>query len=202
MQIRAGADIAFLGGLINYAILPDRSAVKDATIEIRMPHWLRTSLWSHPLLGKPVERDDEGTRVLTWHVTDQAERLMEDRVPRMDRSVNVSLATMVWGRVGRALRETLAAFDEHDPEIAEWARSVVGAATRTPRSEIEAVVAAAGKELREGDSDILSDYGGGVTSVQDRTARASLSAHAVRPAVKRARSPRHVLGVLEFYLSS
>jgi hypothetical protein len=158
-------------------LLPDRSAVKDATIEIRMPHWLRTSLWSHPLLGKPVERDDEGTRVLTWHVNDQAERLIEDRVPRMDRSVNVSLATMVWGRVGRALRETLAAFDEHDPEIAEWAHGVVGAAPRTPRSEVDAVVAAAGKELREGDSDILSDYGGGVTSVQDRTARASLSAH-------------------------
>jgi hypothetical protein len=158
-------------------LLPDRSAVKDATLEIRMPHWLRTSLWSHPLLGKPAERDDEGTRVLTWHVADQAERLIEDRVPRMDRSVRVSVSTMVWSRVGRALRETLAAFDEHDPEIAEWARGVVGGAPRTARSAVEAVVAAAGKELREGDSDILSDYGGGVTAVQDRTARASLSAH-------------------------
>jgi hypothetical protein len=158
-------------------LLPDRSAVKDATIEIRMPHWLRTSLWSHPLLGKPTERDDEGTRVLTWHVADQAERRIEDRVPRMDRSVNVSLSTMVWSRIGRALRETLAALDEHDPEIAVWARGVVGAAPRTPRSAVDAVVAAAGKELREGDADLLSDYGGGVTAVQDRTARASLSAH-------------------------
>ena len=158
-------------------LLPDRSAVKSATIEIRMPHGLRPSLWSHPLLGKPTERDDGGVRVLTWQLADQPERRIEDRVPRMDRAVCVSLSTMVWSRVGRALRETLAALDEHDPEIAEWAHDVGAGAARTPRATVDAVVAAAGKALREGDADLLSDYGGGVTSVQDRTARAFLSSH-------------------------
>ncbi len=159
-------------------LLPDRSAVKDATIEIRLPRGLRTSLWSHPLLGKPTEREEDASRILTWHLSDATERRIEDRVPRMDRSVCVSLSTMTWDRVGRAVRETLAAFDEHDPEIAAWAHGVVGeGAHPTPRAAVEAVVAAAGKALREGDSDMLSDYGGGVTSVQDRTARASLSAH-------------------------
>jgi hypothetical protein len=165
-------------GIDSPDLLPYRSAVKDATIEIRMPHWLKTSLWSHPLLGKPAERDEDGVRVLTWHVADAPERLIEDRVPRMDRSVRVSVSTMVWSRVGRALRETLAALDEHDPEIADWAHRVVGdGAQRTSLRDVEAVVAAAGKALREGDSDLLSDYGGGVSSVQDRSARASLASH-------------------------
>jgi hypothetical protein len=158
-------------------LLPDRSAVNDATIEIRMPSRLRTSLWSHPRLGKPTEREEGDRRILVWHVSDMPERRIEDRVPRMDRSVSVSLSTMAWSRVSRALHETLAALDEHDPEIAKWARDVVGSTRPTARATVEAVVVAAGQALREGDADLLSDYGGGVTSVQDRTARGFLSSH-------------------------
>jgi hypothetical protein len=67
-------------------LLPDRSAVKRR--DDRNPHAARasTSLWSHPLLGKPAERDEGGVRVLTWHVADAPERRIEDRVPRMDRA--------------------------------------------------------------------------------------------------------------------
>jgi hypothetical protein len=158
-------------------LLPERSAVNDATVEIRMPRGLRVSLWSHPLLGKATEREEDGARVLTWHMAGRLERRIEDRVPRMDRSVRVSLSTMAWSNVGRALRETLAALDEHDPEIRAWARDVLGATPPMSRAAVEAIVGAAGAALREGDSDILSDYGGGVTPFQDRTARAFLSSH-------------------------
>ena len=33
-------------------LLPERTAVHDATIELRMPRALRSALWSHRLLGK------------------------------------------------------------------------------------------------------------------------------------------------------
>ncbi len=42
---------------------------------------------------------------------------------------------------------------------------------------VAAVVAAAGRALREADSGILSDYGGGIASVQSRTARTFLTSH-------------------------
>jgi hypothetical protein len=158
-------------------LLSDRSAVKDATIQIRLPRRLAISTWVHPLLGKPAERTEGDARVLEWHMTDQAERLIEDRVPRMDRNVCVSLTTMQWSTVGRALRETLAALDEHDPEIAAWASEAAGKAPAGSRAAVDAVVAAAGQALREGDSDVLSDYGGGITAIQDRTARGFLSSH-------------------------
>ncbi len=104
-------------------LLPDRTAVHDATVELRLPKGLRSSLWSHPSLGAPVARDDGDTRVLSWHVHDEQARRMEDGVPKMDRSANVSFSTATWPGIAQALRETIASLRDHDPEIAAWART-------------------------------------------------------------------------------
>ena len=157
-------------------LLPGRTAVHDATIELRLPRALHGALWSHPLLGKPEERAEGETRVLTWHVVDHAGRRVEDGVPQMDRSARVSFSTSSWGTLARALRETLAALDEHDPEVAAWAREAAGPGKPT-RAMVEAVVATAGKALRESDAGALSDYAGGIATVQQTTARAFLASH-------------------------
>jgi len=157
-------------------ILPGRTAVHDATIELRLPRGLHGALWSHPLLGKAEERAEGETRVLTWHVVDHAERRVEDGVPQMDRSARVSFSTSSWATLARALRETLAALDEHDPEVAAWARDAAGPGKPT-RATVDAVVAAAGKALRESDAAALSDYAGGIALVQATTARAFLASH-------------------------
>jgi hypothetical protein len=159
-------------------MLPERTAVHDATIELRLPSGLRGSLWSHPLLGKADERTDGDSRVLTWHVVDHAVRRVEDGVPKMDRSAAVSFSTAQWADVARALRETIATLDDHDPEIAAWARDAAGAAAATPtRATVDAIVTAAGKALRESDPGTLSDYGGGIAPVQQQTARTFLTSH-------------------------
>jgi hypothetical protein len=168
-------------------LLPPRVAVHDATIELRVPRGLRTSLWSHPLLGKPEDRIDGDARVLSWHLADRSARRVEDGVPKMDRAADVSFSTAEWGDVARAMRETIAAMDEHDPEIAAWAHDAAGAeparpgggtdGEKSPRAAIEALVTAAGKALRESDPGTLSDYGGGITPVQQQTARTFLTAH-------------------------
>ena len=157
-------------------LLPGRTAVHDATIELRLPRGLRGSLWSHPLLGKAEERADGDARVLTWHVVDRPARRVEDGVPQMDRSARVSFSTSDWATLARALRETLAALDEHDPEVAAWAHDAAGPGKPT-RATVDAVVALAGKALRESDAAALSDYAGGIATVQSTTARAFLAAH-------------------------
>ncbi len=162
-------------------LLPERTSVHDATIELRMPRSLRSALWSHALLGKSSERVEGDTRIVTWHLVDHLARRLEDGVPKMDRSVAVSFSTAEWTGVARALRESIAALDEHDPEIAAWARDAagpeVGKAARTSRETVGALVAAAGKALRESDPGTLSDYGGGIAPVQAQTARTFLASH-------------------------
>jgi hypothetical protein len=162
-------------------LLPERTSVHDATIELRVPRAVRSSLWSHELLGKPNERIEGDTRVVTWHLADHLARRLEDGVPKMDRNVAVSFSTAEWTDVARALRESIAALDEHDPEIAAWARDAagpeVGKAARTSRDTVTAIVTAAGKALRESDPGTLSDYGGGIASVQAQTARTFLASH-------------------------
>ena len=162
-------------------LLPERTSVHDATIELRVPRSLRSALWSHELLGKASERIEGDTRVLVWHLVDHLARRLEDGVPKMDRSVGVSFSTAEWGGVARSLRESIAALDEHDPEIAAWAHDAAGLdagkVSRTHREIVTAVVTAAGKALREADPGTLSDYGGGIASVQAQTARTFLASH-------------------------
>lgn len=158
-------------------LLPDRTAVHSASIEIHLPADVHGSLWSHPLLGKATERVDGAERVLTWQLVDRPTRRLEDGVPKMDRSVSVSFSSARWTTIARALRETVAALDEHDPEISAWARDAVSGAQPTQRSMVEALVVAAGKALREADPGTLSDYGGGIVPVQSRTARTFLASH-------------------------
>lgn len=157
-------------------LLPERTAVHDATVELRLPRALRGSLWSHPLLGKATERTDGSARLLSWHVVDQPVRRTEDGVPKMDRSVGVSFSTAQWQDIARALREVTGTLDEHDPEITAWAREA-GAGATTTRATVDAVVAAVGKALREADAGTLSDYGGGLAPIQARTARTFLTSH-------------------------
>src|ERR1019366_7636930 len=74
--------------------------------------------------------------------------------------------------------ESIAALDEHDPEIAAWARDAAATSIgKTTRDTVNAVVVAAGKALREADPGTLSDYGGGIAPVQAQTARTSLASH-------------------------
>ena len=154
-------------------LLGDRTAVHQASIELRLPAGLRGALWSHPLLGKAQEKNDGGARVLTWSLTDRPVRRLEDGVPKMDRSVSVSFGTAEWKDVGRALRETLAALDEHDQEIGEWARNVAASAKQPgPAGIVEAIVEASGTAVKEASPGVLIDLdAGGSDGPQQMTAR-------------------------------
>jgi hypothetical protein len=173
-------------------LLPERTAVRDASIELRVPRDFRAAHWSHALLGRPTERLEGQTQTLTWHVQGQRERRIEDGAPKMDRAVRVTFSTTRWIDVARTLTDTMTAMDDHNPEVASWVRQATGAcatgesasgacgAHALPtdgRASINAIVHATGQLVHEADPMMLSDFALGTMTSASRTARSFLSAH-------------------------
>ncbi|MDB5220507.1 MAG: hypothetical protein JWO86_8434, partial [Myxococcaceae bacterium] len=182
-------------------LLPERTAVRDARIELRLPMAVKGALWSHPMLGEAAETFDKGKRVLVWHVKDRPVRRVEWGVPKMDRNVGVSFSTTTWNDVARGLRETLASLDADSPEVTAWAKQVDSCSTGGPppnangaapneatqptttkpcgptRALVEKVVAASGQAVKEASGVVLADIDLGRSGGQVVTARTTLATH-------------------------
>lgn len=157
-------------------LLPERTTVRSAKIQMRLPASLKGALWAHDLLGKPQETTEKGRRVLTWNVANRPIRRLEMGVPKMDRNVAVSFATTTWGDVASQLRDTVAALDADDPEIRAWAADA--AKDKTGADRVAAVVTASGQAIKEASGMVLADIDFGRPSgAATQTARASLVTH-------------------------
>lgn len=162
-------------------LLPERTSVREAEIEVRRAESIRFSVWSHPLLGKPEERADSGFKVSVWRLKDALPRRIEDGMPRMERSVGVSLGTQTWENIGRAIAENIRSYEDRDPFVTRFAQSiaadaskVAGETTKPARlALVEKVVAAVGKRVKIAGgaelSDISAMYGGGSQRATART---------------------------------
>jgi hypothetical protein len=162
-------------------LLPERTSVKDATIELRRAASLPLQLWAHGLLGKPAERLDGDQKVTVWKMHDQLPRSLEEGVPKMDRDVAVSFGTSSWTIIGRSIAEQIALLDDRDPFVARWARDAArsekeaGGAANPPtrRDVIDRIAAAAGRAVKVANGSILSDsaaaLSGGRQSTTART---------------------------------
>jgi len=166
-------------GIDTTDLLPERTAVHEASVEIHLPTGLKTSLWSHPILGAVTTQVLGDQTVLRWTLKDHLARRVEDATPKMDRGVGVSLSTTRWSEVARGLREAIAARIDHDPAVLAWAEGVAKeAGATTDRAKVDAVVTAAGLAVKEGDPGDLSDLlYGHATGPQSTTARGILSDH-------------------------
>ncbi len=154
-------------------LLPERTSVREAVIEVRRAEGVPFSVWAHPLLGAPEEHSEGGYKVSVWRLRDQAPRRMEDGVPRMERGVSVSLGTQTWAEVGRAFQEAIRSLEDKDPYVVRWAEEVAGPDRRPSKSLVARVVAAAGKKIKVAGgaelSDIAAMYGGGSQHATART---------------------------------
>jgi hypothetical protein len=157
-------------------LLSERTAVREATIELRVPATLKSSLWAHPMLGKAEERSEQGKRIMVWHVKDRAVRRLEPGVPKMDRNVGVSFSTTTWEDVARGLRETLAALEADSPEVTVWAREAAGGKP-VSRELVDRVVTASGHAVKEASGVILADVDLGRAGGHGMTARNILATH-------------------------
>ena len=154
-------------------MLPERTSVREASIELRRAASIPFAIWSHALLGKPEETTDGAYTVSVWRIKDQPPRRIEDGVPRMERSVSVSLGTQTWAMVGRAIQENLRSLQDRDPFVQRWAEQAAGEDHKADRALVGRVVAAAGKKIKVGSSGELSDvaavFGGGSQRVSARS---------------------------------
>jgi len=110
-----------------------------------------------------------------WRLKDKPPRRIEDGVPRMERSVAVSLGTQTWANVGRAIDDNIRSLTDRDPLVKRWAEEAAGADRRPAKALVDRIVAAVGKKVKVAQGQDLSDvaavYNGGA---QRTTARSIL----------------------------
>ncbi|HLM72275.1 MAG TPA: hypothetical protein VK459_06280, partial [Polyangiaceae bacterium] len=167
-------------------LLPERTSVREAEIEVRRAESIKFSVWSHPLLKKAEERTENGFKVSVWKLKDALPRRIEDGMPRMERSVGVSLGTQTWENIGRAIEENIRSYEDRDPFVTRFAQAIAAdtarpagapAASATSKSArlalVERVVATVGKRVKIAGGAELSDvsamYGGGSQRATART---------------------------------
>ena len=177
-------------------LLPERTSVEQASIELRRPASLELSMWSHALWGKPTERVDGSQKVTTFAMKDRPPRRLEDGVPKMDRDVALSFGTSSWKLVGRSIAEAIASLEDKDPFVSQWARTAArgdkddpGAPGEHPkgwkspagddkpadRTVVERIALAAGKAVKVASGAVLSDSAGALSGgAQMTTARTIL----------------------------
>jgi hypothetical protein len=154
-------------------LLPERTSVREAMIEVRRAAKIPFSVWAHPLLGAAEEKVDGDYKITTWRLHDHAPRRIEDGVPKMERNVAVSLGTQTWAQVARAFEETIRSLDEHDPYVVRWIAEAAGADRKPSRALVERIVTAVGAKVKVAAGGELSDvaavYGGGAQKATART---------------------------------
>ncbi|MCC6553971.1 MAG: hypothetical protein IT372_13250 [Polyangiaceae bacterium] len=162
-------------------LLPERTSVHEAEIEVRRPAAIPFALWSHPLLGKPAQRAEGPVSVMVWRLKDQPPRRLEDGVPSMEQGVRISLGTQTWANVAAAIDENIRSLQDRDPYVALWATTASAPAEGAldpagrsgPRALVERIVAAAGKKVKVAGgaelSDVAAIFGGGAQRTTART---------------------------------
>lgn len=136
-------------------LLPERTSVKGAVVEITAPADLPLAMAASKRLGAPQTREEGGKRTTTYRLADAAPRTFEDGVPRMDRDVSVSFGTYKWSHVARAVSDYVEASEDQDPVVAKWATEAAGQGTA--RQKAERLVAAVGKAVKVASGSLLSD---------------------------------------------
>lgn len=175
-QILEGFVIPDLGGQIvvdGPDLMPARTGVREAEIELRRPASLPLGLWSHPLLGKPQKRVEGGEEISVWRIENREPRRIEDGAPRLEQSVTISFGTQTWANLARLLDDHARALEDKDPYVTRFSREAAGDLKTPSRALVERVVSAVGKRVKVpggGEfSDVAAVYGAGPQRTTART---------------------------------
>jgi hypothetical protein len=154
-------DSGFLG-LDSPDLLPARTAVLAAEIEIKIADSISLKPFAHPLLGKAVESRQDGARVYRYALAQTPVRRLEDGTPQADRSVGVSLQTATYERIAAALRDHFASLQGDDREVRTFTDAALAKltppATTNTRARLDALTLASSEAITEATSAALSDW--------------------------------------------
>jgi hypothetical protein len=152
-------------------LLPARTAVEHATIELAYPSSLPLDVWTHAELGKAEASDAGGRKRLTWTLKDHGVRRSEKGQPSLDASVCLRMGSWGWDHLARNARESMLSDVDHDPEVTAWVNGAVGA-DRAPSVDLLARLSKAAKRAipRVGFLPLGGGYVGGYQWFTARTA--------------------------------
>jgi hypothetical protein len=155
-------------------LLPERTSIREATVELALPEALAVSLWSHPLLGAATVRTEAGKTRRSYQLANVAPRRLELGTPRQEQAVALSVGTLRWEDVARSLDENVRSLEDNaDPYVTRFAKEAAGDLTTASPELLERLVVAVGKRLRIPGGSELSDvaalYGGGEQTLTART---------------------------------
>ncbi len=178
-QILEGFVIPDVGGQIvadGPDLMPPRTGVQQAEIELRRPASLSLGLWAHPILGKPTERVEGAEKVSVWRIDNHEPRRIEDGVPRLEQSVTISFGTQTWENLSRLVDDHHRSLEDKDPYVTRFAREAAGdLAAKPSRALVARIVDAVGKRIKVPGASELSDVAAAYSSGPQRdTARTAL----------------------------
>jgi hypothetical protein len=152
-------------------LLPNRTAVENATIELSYPDPLQLDVWTHAELGKPAVTAGYGSKKYTWSLKDHGVRRAEKGQPSLDASVCLRMGAWGWDHLARNARESMLADVDHDPEVVAWVNGAVGA-DRAPSVDLLARLSKSAKRAipRVGFLPLGTGYVGGYQWFTARTA--------------------------------
>lgn len=141
-------------------LMPERTSVREAVVELSRPTRVPMRVWSHAQLGAGATVERDGQTVTTWKLSERSPRRIESDVPALEASVGVSFGTDDPSRVARALQAHLARRDDGGDYVARWVDATLGPEKPklVPRDRVARLVAAVGKAVREGEPRGLGDH--------------------------------------------
>ncbi|MFO0614997.1 MAG: hypothetical protein U0414_20575 [Polyangiaceae bacterium] len=154
-------------------MLPERTAVADGELVLRLPEKLEVPIWAHKILGEPrIDRHD-GYVYRRYELVGRGARSLEDGIPPLEQGVRLSLSTQTWPNIARSIKEQILALDETDPFMARFAEEAAkGDGSPAPAGvpadlfTVQKVVDHVGHTIKISNgggmmSDMAAQYGGG-----------------------------------------
>ncbi len=160
-------------------LLPDRTAVLEASLEARWPATLAATVSLHPAWGTPVERTEGAVRSLSAHVSHAKVRKIGDHLPRSQRTVHLSFSTSTWREIARAMGDETARITAPDAEVSQFAvQAIATHKATTIAKKVDVLTRAVGERITRGIGSNLADFS--VSSAYGMTSETARSILTVR----------------------
>lgn len=140
-------------------LLPERTAVEEASLEVRYPASLAAQVSLHPAWGKPEEKTQGTTKTLTAHVAHAKVRKIGDHLPRSQRTVHFSFSTTTWRELAQAMGDESVRITAPDAEVSRFAAEALAKKKATTVAQkVDVLVRAVGERITHAIGSNLADF--------------------------------------------
>jgi hypothetical protein len=167
-------DASWRFSLFGPDLLPERTSIVNATVQLRVPEAAKLSMFAHPLLGKKTETTANGLRTTRYQVERRSVRRLEPGTPRQEDTVGIAFTSETWDHIAETHRAAARARSGGIADVSAWAHAQT--TEKDPQKIAEAITRATGKAVKTVDpSYFLMAAANLREAVQEHTARTMLA---------------------------